>query len=356
MSARAEARIPGWMARAHQIVGPQRWIVSPGYDLAFFIGSCVVSILFLGLYLWANAYGWAPGGDSVLMTYFIFNALLDHPHIFQTFSRTHYDSEEFARRRGLYTWGLGALIVLGWVLVWAGLKTHLIVFAAFYGSWHIVRQHSGFLKAYKGLNRDTERVDDILDGGIFYAGLLAFILHDYVDLHGPVVIYEGLSAPFPSVPGWLSQSAWAIFWVFAGAFVLRQLQRLLRGQGLNVPKLLLLSAILSTRFLLFWFFTTPFLVAEALETAYHNVQYHGWMNHYQKRRYQHARVAATWLVLALVYGGIVALIETLNLLHPNSFWDYLFAPFAMLILFHYYIDGKVWRFRDYPKLREQMFS
>jgi hypothetical protein len=40
-------------------------------------------------------------------------------------------------------------------------------------------------------------------------------------------------------------------------------------------------------------------------------------------------------------------------LHPLFYW--LFLPLGMLTLFHYYIDGKIWRLRDCPELRAVVF-
>ena len=82
------------------LAGRIRWIVSPGYDGFFFIGSCVFTLMFLGIYHAAQNAGFAPTGEAVLLTYFLFTAFFDHPHIFQTFSRTHLDRTEFNRRRG----------------------------------------------------------------------------------------------------------------------------------------------------------------------------------------------------------------------------------------------------------------
>jgi hypothetical protein len=92
-----------------------------------------------------------------------------------------------------------------------------------------------------------------------------------------------------------------------------------------------------------------FLVAEALKTAYHDVQYQGWIMHYQRRRFRLGRVVAVWIGLALLYGLAVGILEIVGLTHAG--WAYLFTPFTMLVLFHYYIDGKIWKLRDYPELR-----
>src|SRR5687768_12976121 len=172
------AAAPGW-----------RWLVSPRYDLCFFIGSCALTFAFFGLYRAAEHHGLFLNGNSVLLVYFLFTAFFDQPHIFQTFSRTHYDREEFAKRRGLYTWGLPAFIAAGLVVTALGGAAHLIVFAAIFGTWHIIRQHAGFLKVYKVLNKDLHPLDNWLDGLTFYTGMFACLFHDYADLRGPVVVY-----------------------------------------------------------------------------------------------------------------------------------------------------------------------
>ena len=56
-----------------------KWIISPGYDFFFFIGSCVLTLAFVAIYHLARSYGYLIKGDSILVTYFIFTALLDHP-------------------------------------------------------------------------------------------------------------------------------------------------------------------------------------------------------------------------------------------------------------------------------------
>jgi hypothetical protein len=139
------------------------WIVSPRYDLCFFIGSCCLTVMFWALYQGLRAMGVPVGGDAVLVTYFLFSAGFDHPHILQTFARTHADPVEFQRHRWLHTWGLGGLLLLGFGVIGLHREAELIVFASVLGSYHIIRQHYGFLKAYKNLNGDRQPLDDWLD-------------------------------------------------------------------------------------------------------------------------------------------------------------------------------------------------
>ena len=328
-----------------------RWIVSPRYDLVFFIGSCLLTFAFYGLYRVAHHFGFVLRGDSILITYFVFTALFDHPHIFQTFSRTHYDRDEFNKRRGLYTWGLGGFIAVGYVFLLLGLEGWLIVGAAVFGTWHIIRQHYGFVKIYKGLNDDRAPVDNVLDAAAYFTGMFACFFNDYGDVRGPLIVYGDLRVSVPSLPGDWGEALWTVFLLLLTAVGFRQVARAAAGKPINAPKLLLMGAALGTHYFVFFATATPFLVAEALETVFHDVQYQGWIAHYQRKRFAEVRrVALKWLGLALLYGLAVGVIEILGLM--NRGWAmWLFVPFTMIVIFHYYVDGLIWRFRESPELR-----
>lgn len=332
--------------------GGPKWLVSPRYDGVFFLGGALVTLAFLGLYLLADAYGIGPRGDAIILTYFVYTALFDHPHIFQTFSRTHLDKEELARHRVHHTWVLGLFILAGFGLEAAGLEGPLIVFAAVYGTWHIIRQHWGLIKIYKGLNGDFAPLDGRIDAAFFYLGMVAFTVHDYVGEDAPSTIYGDLKVQFPSAPLPVADGLMWLFWAAAAIFVGRQAWRLSHGQGVNLPKLLLMAAALGTHWLVFMAAGAPFLVAEALETAYHNVQYQGFVRHWQRRRFPTQRVTARWGSLALVYGLVVGLIEVSALMDRSL--SFVFTPFAMVVLWHYYIDGKIWRTRLDPTLKSTL--
>jgi hypothetical protein len=177
-----------------------RWIVNQPYDLFFFIGSCLLTLAFWALYQVAHHSHMFLQGDSILITYFIFTTFFDHPHIFQTFSRTHFDPIEFKKHRILHTWGIAILILIGFGAITLNREAELIVFASFLGTYHIIRQHYGFLKAYKNLNQDRFWLDDWLDFGTFNLGMFACFFNDYTDLGGSVVIYQDLQSNFPEFP------------------------------------------------------------------------------------------------------------------------------------------------------------
>ena len=332
-----------------------RWIVSPAYDLSFFIGSCILTFAFHFLWREAHRFGAFLRGDSILITYFLFTACFDHPHIFQTFSRTHLDRAEFARRRGLHTAGLAACIGVGFVLTALRLEGWIIVGAAMFGSWHIIRQHWGFVKIYKGLNGDREPIDNVLDAATYFTAMFACFFQDWGEVRGPLVVYGDLKVPAPSLPPEWGDGAWHLFLGLLVIFGFRQVQRVATGRALDVPKLLLMASAIGTHWFVFFATATPFLVAEALETVYHDVQYQGWMMRYQKVRFPEVRgIVWKWGLSALAYGIVVGTIEVFGLMRPGSWAMWAFVPFTMVVVWHYIVDGFVWRMRDDPSLRDML--
>jgi hypothetical protein len=336
-----------------------RWIVSPAYDLTFFIGSASLVAVFMGIYVALVHCGLRPTGHAQLFTYAIFTSLLDLPHIFQTFSRTHLDQTERARRRGLYTWGIPLVMAAGFLVQATRIEALFTAFVALYGSHHIIRQHVGFLKIYQGLNEPHARFDRLLDRAALEIGLYTCILHDYsveepTSWRQTVPVYGQMTATFPAIPERLVDVADVLAVAAIGAFVIRQVWLFARGRPINLPKLLLMATALATHVFVFVVASVPFLMGEVIETAYHDVQYHGFVAHYQRRRFPGApRLARRWFALSLAYGVLAGTIETLG--YTRELFYLLFAPFGMLTVFHYFIDGRIWKLRNCAELRSLVF-
>ncbi|HMY68107.1 MAG TPA: hypothetical protein PLJ29_04380 [Leptospiraceae bacterium] len=340
----------------NQSIFKSGWIVSRNYDLFFFIGSFLFALMFYGIYRLCIYSGLEVNGLSILVTYFIFTAVFDHPHIFQTFSRTHADGEEFARRPKTYTLGILAFIGAGFILTGLGYVKELIIFAAYFGSYHVIKQHYGFMRIYKARNGDVLQTDNIIDSLTFYSGMFACFFNNFTYDGKPVLIYGDLNVVFPGTPDFVGETVWMIFKGSAAVFVLRQIQLVISGKQINLPKILLMSSALFIHYFVFFATETAFLVAESIETAFHAVQYQGWMMHFQEKRYPNARkIALKWFLVSLLYGVTAGVIEIYGLL--SYVWAvWLFVPFSMLILFHYFIDGYIWKFRDYPELGKLLLS
>jgi hypothetical protein len=327
------------------------WIVGPRYDLIFFVFSAVLCFVFLFLYEALIYFGFSFKGQALLVTYGLYTILFDHPHIFQTFSRTHFDKIEFKRRKWFHL-GLPPLyIILGLIATWADYGNELLVFAALYGSWHIIRQHWGFLKAYQVRNKDVDVADQNIDALLFYSGMFCCFFSDYSEDNGPVYIFGDHFVLFPHVPSGISEVIWAIFWLSMMIFLLRQVQRIKSQQRINVPKILFLCAALGSHMTIFMATSTTFMVAEAIETSYHNVQYQGWMMHYQKTRFKVGwSMCRQWLLMSFIYGLLAGGLELAALYESQNWAKWLYVVPAMLVIYHYTIDGYVWRFRSSPEL------
>ena len=216
------------------------------------------TFFFYGFYHLFVHLGYEVDGTSALGTYFVFTAFFDHPHIFQTLCRTHYDREEFHKRPYLYTWGLGGSVVAGFLATALGYVHQLIIFAAIFGSWHVIRQHSGFMKAYKRRNQDINPVDNWLDGLTFYTGMFACFFNDYSNVGVPTKIYGTLKVQFPDLPAETGDIVWDLFELMVITFVGRQIWRLVQGQGINLPKLLFMGCALFTHYLVFYSLAVSF--------------------------------------------------------------------------------------------------
>ena len=346
-----------------------RWLVNPRYDLTFFIGSVVGSFAVYGFHrLLVDVFHVGLEARSGLITFTLFTGVLDAPHIFQTFSRTHADSVEFRRHHAHIVWGLVAFLVLGEVGYLYGWFDVLLDMGAAYGVWHILAQNVGFLKIYKGLQRDTHPWDNRVDAGLLYTIVAAGLLGQ------PAITFLGPShalghlriAPMlrTAVP-WLQKFALAWFCILLAALLLRQAQRRLAGHALNTQKLLFLGTLLPFYGMLYFGFHLPTLVYVAVETTYHDLQYQGWVRFYQARRFPAQRsFRSRWLWGTLAIGSLIALAGFLVDPYVRlSFmkWDqpyhlFIEVPYFMIVAYHYYIDGIIWRLREAPELRKMVFA
>src|ERR1051326_5863958 len=207
-----------------------RWIISAREDLVWFIGSVASSYLLLGLYvtgilpLIPMVMGWA--------------ILIDAPHVFGTFSRTYFDKSEWKTRRRLM---LGSLLffIVGPTMVLAGAGFTFFFVAALWAYYHLVKQHYGFMVLYKKKNHDLAPIDNALDRLLllfaFNYPFAAFIAGDP----------EAMARVPPLLRGGVNTIALILLIgtiVLGIGWLIRQLQRVILREPLNVPKYLLLAA------------------------------------------------------------------------------------------------------------------
>lgn len=319
-----------------------KWIVNARWDLTFFIGSVSVCFLYYALYKLCL---FLPETSffhryAEFIALLIFYSLFDHPHIFQSFSRTHGDPLEFSRRRGLYTYGLSLLILSGFLIKILHWEVPFEAFLNLYGIWHILRQNSGFLKLYKRKAGEDSLYDKLLDFGMLYGSLGIFLFYRLVDTS---------RKPLEWIPNWGLSFPYfdQIFGSMMILYGLRQLYLFQQGK-VHLPKLLFLSAIIGTSYFVYVLSDPPLGILVALETIYHDIQYQGWIIHFQKRRFAKG-IWKKWLRNSLLYGVIFGTLTISVMWTSLSQW--MLTPFLMLVAFHYFIDGKIWRTSEAKELK-----
>jgi len=356
-----------------------RWIINAREDLLWFIGSVASSYVLLVLYvtrvvpLIPMVAGWA--------------ILIDAPHVFGTFSRTYFDASEWKTRKRLM---LGSLLffVVGPAMVLLGVGFTFFFIAALWAYYHLVKQHYGFMVLYKKKNNDLAPIDNTLDRLLlmfaFNYPFVAFIAGDPTAMaRVPPILRSGVNTVAMLLL--IGTIVLGIGWL------VRQIQRAVSREPLDVPKYLLLAAAIPMHWIALM---TPMpakpIALVAILTIYHNLQYHrliwfhnqkythsvgsrgsspivreGVLNHPDPgRRYGPAAVISRRLIYYIGFGIIFGIIYQgprqylgyLNL-HTGDSPAALSLPIQSGIAFlwgyafiHYYLDSKIWRVRRDPSV------
>ncbi len=353
----------GFSARVEsRLFDKPAWIVGPRFDLGFIALSPLITpllvVCYWGLAMW-RGFSFEHAG---LFIYAVFTLALDAPHIFQTFSRTHLDPAEFKRHRALHLYLLPSMIVAAVAIYALGGERPLHIVFQIFGSWHILRQNIGFLHIYQR-RRPGGAWLERLEGALFYLvwayGFLYIpVWRDFspsLDNASNLVIdqiWVSWPGPYLAVEqliGWVALIAAGIWcgWVF---------WLLVRGRTINGPKVVFIVMTLSVYTLTFvWLRDKLFITAAVLiafETAYHDIQYHGFLRHFQRRRFGvKSWVARQWLWVCFCYSLVVGCIEfgVVQRLGGDEIW---YAPVLAIVMWHYYIDGKIWR--STPELKSAL--
>ncbi|PYS32080.1 MAG: hypothetical protein DMF75_12975, partial [Acidobacteria bacterium] len=239
-----------------------RWIISAREDLLWFIGSVASSYVLLVLYvtgvvpLIPMVAGWA--------------ILIDAPHVFGTFSRTYFDASEWKTRKRLM---LGSLLffVVGPAMVLLGVGFTFFFIAALWAYYHLVKQHYGFMVLYKKKNHDLAPIDNALDRLLlmfaFNYPFVAFIAGDPTAMaRVPPILRSGVNTVAMLLL--IGTIVLGIGWL------VRQIQRAVSREPLDVPKYLLLAAAIPMHWIALM---TPMpakpIALVAILTIYHNLQY-----------------------------------------------------------------------------------
>lgn len=305
-----------------------QWIVGARWDIAFFSASPLASMAFLQIYRHADTVSPVWGEYLCVLAFY---ALGDYPHVFQTFARTHWDKAEFKRRPLLYSYGLVGLALLGLAIKSCGGDEHLLNFMALYGMWHIYRQNHGLLKMYHTLSHQKGAWQKKEQICFAFCALAMVCTRITLRFCSSTAVCEGFKP---------------LFFISLAAIVFLEAKQARRG-NFQIGRCLFLGSILSSYYWIYTLNLSPQIFI-AVETLYHDIQYQGWMLNYQRRRFG---AKFSWRHLSATFVAGLAVGVLLLAAGYVRILQWVTTPVLMLVLFHYYIDGKVWRFSSCPELK-----
>ncbi|MCY1074844.1 hypothetical protein [Archangium lansingense] len=218
----------------------QAWLFGRGVDLTVFAGSALVSV---GLVLAAPALG--AVGDTPLWAWALFVVCVDVAHVWSTLFRTYFDGEELQRRPGLYVTAPLAAYLLGVLayLLSPGTFWRLFAYTALF---HFVRQQYGWVALY-GRKARVSSTEHLLDAAAIYAATLGPVL--WWHAHLPRAFWWFVENDFLSgLPAWVGTGALVLHGLVLAAWAGFQVSRVVRGEGLQVGKVLLVLATWVTWF------------------------------------------------------------------------------------------------------------
>jgi hypothetical protein len=336
-----------------------RWIIGPRDDLVWFIGSVVSSYALYALYV--------GGLVPLIPMVAAWAILIDAPHVFATFSRTYFDREE-RRTRGRLLWVSLLFFAAGPAAVIAGIGFAFFFVAALWAYYHLVKQHYGFMVLYKKKNDDLAPVDNALDRAFllvaFSYPFVWFVANDAEALARVPALLHGAARL-------LERALLAACVLTALAWIGRQVQLVVRGHSLDLPKYLLLLAAIPMHWVVL---LTPMehkpVAIVAMLTIYHNLQYHRlvWFHNRKYTRDESCRErygAAEFISRRLLNYVVVGLIFGLWYQIPRQYINHGSDPEAFLTqlvsgffwgyaLLHYYLDSKIWRVRRDPSVGQAL--
>jgi hypothetical protein len=153
------------------MISNARWIVSPRFDLAWFIGPGLLALfaaLAVGLAL-------EPAEDDSLALWIGGVVLVDVAHVWASLYRTYLDADARRLHAQLLAWTPVLVLLVGFMahaisprLFWGAL--------AYVAVFHFIKQQEGFAMLYLRVGGETDALDRRLTKAAIWAGTLAPVI------------------------------------------------------------------------------------------------------------------------------------------------------------------------------------
>jgi hypothetical protein len=240
------------------------------------------------------------------------------------------------------------------MMVAAGAESLFYVLAISWLHYHIAKQHFGFLMLYKHKARERDRTDTLLDRWFLLASLMLPFTRFAVRSFYPGL----LTVPVVQV---LESLLLTLYTLLAIGFAARQVQKRRAGLPLNVPKLMLLAAVIPLQWLAFGYAAVSgpdgILRAGIILGLFHSFQYHRLMWFHNQNRYSIAAESGTGLAAILArrfayYFGAAVLLNLVLTILPGRLLPgpYVKAALWGIPFTHYILDSVIWRVRGNREL------
>ncbi|HZE69112.1 MAG TPA: hypothetical protein VE135_06250 [Pyrinomonadaceae bacterium] len=320
------------------------WIIGAADDITWFLCSALGG--YATIFLFKAGVPLAP-----ILLAFIF--VVDGPHVWSTMTRTYFDKSERQKRR-LQLFAVVPLLLVGpllWMLGYAGL---FFVLAYAWAYYHHAKQEYGFVMLYKAKNKDRDAFDMKLDRHFIMVSLILPYAW-YLEATHDLTLRFAFMRPLVSIVFY----AYGLLTLF---FVGRQVQKSLRGEVINAPKLALLAMSIPLQWYAFGFaIHHPFgILAAAIPiNTFHALQYQRLMWYHNRNHYAEPAVKARAGFAAIINRSLIFYIAAglvtnfafhaitgaglrLQGIWVTVFWGVSFT--------HYFLDSKIWRARGNKEL------
>lgn len=339
------------------------WIVARGYDLLFFSGSVVVPLA-----LWAAfTYGLLTG----VGVYLAFQLLFNMPHNVQTWTMSVFDEPDRKKNGRRY---LVALLVIAGLFGAAmvasptGLYPLLRDALVYWGYYHLVRQHYGFHRLYERRMAVLGEPAPVLESKLYgrYLDIVSYapLLLRFRDpeLMTIRVADRAIHIRHPVLPELAWKAVAAVYAAVIAAAVVHHLVAAARGRKQLLGRATLLASV-TFAFGLAGLAIQDIVVAIAVVTSFHNIQYLGLVLFHNRTRadiaeregapegtnrpidWMRAGKVLPYLLMTFGYGLVVfaprAMFQKVALAE---------LPITIVVALHYYVDSRIWRFNEYPAL------
>ncbi len=367
---------------------PSMWMVSPAFDLTFFVASALVVLL-----PWVAIEHYRVNPFLVVAAVAI---TANGPHLISTWTRVYLDGNERFRRPFAY-WVMPAAItaaVVGLVLTEGRTSSTIHTVLLYWAWWHFMMQNWGILRIYqrRAAARDAAPAGKPAGAGKAGAGRAAatrFVPTDKqimwlerivltlgaiwpltVRLYtGPWTLF-GSRIKHPAFHAWHVNAIGAVFAVSAGLYLAALVARRLRGKPVALIRPLVIASSC-------FGFYVPFVMIKKSGTAgfaaaacWHGLQYLGIVWFYNRNRWkggvdkkarlvswisQGPRRAPVYFLTLLAIAGVVygGLTLASRIVFDPATWGSM--VWISLTFGHYWLDGVIWKLRK-PELQKQLVT